>query len=82
MVIGGDECVFEDNDVDFARIGSLNLGVEEGNMDGKVEAIFIFRRFGTERRSGKFFDDQRMEMIFFLDGQNIIRVWFGKIDPG
>jgi len=63
----GDEVVGGDDDVELTRVGCTLLRVEEGCVDGEVEAVVVVDRLGLVGGRDEFLDGEWMDIEVFLE---------------
>lgn len=81
VAVRGDEMVFGDDHVNLAGIGGAFFGIKKGNVDGKKNTVLVTECFWLIGRRKKFFNGQRMDIEVLLQIENVVVVWFFKINP-
>ena len=76
-----DEVVARQDDIEFARIRRPVFHVEEGNMDGKEQAVVILHDLGLIGGRDELLYRERMDIEILLQIGDIIAPRILKIDP-
>ena len=81
LAVAGDEMAVGQDDIQFARIRRPLLRVEEGDMDGKEQAVIVLHDFGLIGGRDELLYRQRMDIEIFLEKSDVIVLRVLKIDP-
>ena len=81
VAMAGDEVFFGEDDIEFAGIGGPELGIKEGNVNGKKQTPVVLDDFGLIRRRDQLLDGEGMDVEVLLEVRDIIRTWVLEINP-
>lgn len=81
VAMAGDEVFFGEDDIEFAGIGGPELGIKEGNVDGKEQTTVVLDDFGLIGGGDQLLDGEGMDVEVLLEVRDIIRTRVLEINP-
>jgi hypothetical protein len=82
LLVPGDEMIFREYDVEFARISGTVFHIEEGSMYREEEAVIILHDLRLIGRGHEFLYGERMNIEILLQVEDIVFFGIFEINPG
>ncbi len=81
VTMTGDEVFLGEDDIEFTRIGGSELGIKEGNVDGKKQTTVVLDDLGLIGRGDQLLDGEGMDIEVLLEVRDVIRTRVLEIKP-
>lgn len=81
VAMTGDEVLLGEDDIEFTRVGGPELGIKEGNMNGKKQTTVVLNDFGLIGGGDQLLDGEGMDVEVLLEVRDIIRTRVLEINP-
>lgn len=81
VTMTSDEVLLGEDDIEFTRIGGSELGIKEGNVDGKKQTPVVLDDLGLIGRGDQLLDGEGMDIEVLLEVRDVIRTRVLEIKP-